>query len=174
VGPSIERLAYEAILGVLRADAGLRAAGVTIWPNRVAVAPEDTTPLADQLPHRGNRPNRRELPVVRVWPIGVQNCRRETERSHYTELVIRFECFALGDVEGDAMDLWGAVRDALWPLEVDPANAVNAVLKINTSKGRTLRGRLRVQLGTIESFGEDDYGQVAESSIVFPIEVVTT
>lgn len=157
---TIESRSYGAILAVLRSDPTLIANNVTVWPD-----------FGDRQTLRPNVPSAAQMPLVRVWPKGY-SARRETERTHYGEWTLNVECFAATFDPRAAMDLWGAVRSAWWPLDPVRAAQVVGLMTVTDATGRLLRGKIGHNAEHSASIGTDDYGVVAVAELVLPIEIV--
>ncbi len=135
---SPETLAFEAVVAVLRSDDDLRriALSTRAWDG----GPEDLAP-----------PTIAKLPWMRVTPTAGQS-NWESEGQHRVEMHVQFELAIEGTKAANLLNLWGAVRNALFPADPDrrelvdtvflSAGIVQGTIEIEPLKIKTLDGNL--------------------------------
>jgi hypothetical protein len=167
---TVERLAFEALGAILRGDPVLAGNGVKVWPDPAATAEENRQKLPD--PNLGAEPNYGDLPMVRIWPTTCVS-KRDTQVRDYIQWDVEVRCYAKGFDPLDAIDLWGAVRDAIWPTDPAARAAVAAALSIVTPKGALLSGRLSRQHDNPSRMGQDKYGQHVAGHLILAFNILS-
>ncbi|WP_165231357.1 hypothetical protein [Aquisphaera insulae] len=109
---SPERLAFRAVDSILREDPTLRRV-VKAFSSWTGEAADSLPPTLARLPYLATGP----LPSSSSW---------EAEGMHRVDFTIGLRLVVAGTDVDPLLDLWGAVRDALWPAEMARLNAIRA------------------------------------------------